>query len=282
MEMSLVPRLHAKCMFETAAKPSRLAGFCQGAESTARKESGWMSKSSANMWRFCHFDLDMCFAPQPRALFEQLNFQKRSEPNVLLTCWLGNALGATTTCTFEQHNWQECSRTAVLLTFWLRNVLRAKAARTFSQLNFQERSDPDRSAFESLTSKPRFAPQPRALFKQHNFQELRRYILTPRCASRHSRVQFLISRIAPHPPAGALASLLFDRPEPAKHWKNMENKMFRDFSTFSRALIFFLLTLSLSLSSSLPILTTVAAPVHLTSKLPSNNYSITAMTNRQP
>ena len=146
----------------------------------------------------------------------------------------------------------------------------------FQQLNFQERSDPDRSAFESLTSK-RASHHSHARFSSNTTSKSSDvYILTPRCASRHSRVQFLISRIAPHPPAGALASLLFDRPEPAKHWKNMENKMFRDFSTFSRALIFFLLTLSLS---SLPILTTVAAPVHLTSKLPSNNYSITAMTN---
>ena len=28
------------------------------------------SKSGANMWRFVHFDFEMCFAPQRRALFQ--------------------------------------------------------------------------------------------------------------------------------------------------------------------------------------------------------------------
>ena len=47
-------------------------------------------------------------------------------------------------------------------------------------------------------------------------------------------------------PAGsapaALASLLFDPPDPPSHWKNTVN---RDFPTFSRICIFFLLILSL-------------------------------------
>ena len=34
---------------------------------------------------FGHFDLEMCFAPQRRALFQHLNFQKCSEPGVFLT-----------------------------------------------------------------------------------------------------------------------------------------------------------------------------------------------------
>ena len=58
------------------------------------------SKSGANMWCFLHFDLEMCFAPQRRALFRHLNFQKWSGPGVLCTFWLGNVLRATTACTF--------------------------------------------------------------------------------------------------------------------------------------------------------------------------------------
>ena len=42
----------------------------------------------------------MCFAPQRRALFRRLNFQKWSEHGVLCTFWLGNVLRATTACTF--------------------------------------------------------------------------------------------------------------------------------------------------------------------------------------
>ena len=40
---------------------------------------------------FVHFDFEMCFAPQRRALFRHLNFQKWSEHDVLCTFWLGNA-----------------------------------------------------------------------------------------------------------------------------------------------------------------------------------------------
>ena len=40
------------------------------------------SKSGPNLVCFVHFDLEMCFAPQRRALFRHLNFQKWSEPGV--------------------------------------------------------------------------------------------------------------------------------------------------------------------------------------------------------
>ena len=38
------------------------------------------SKSAPTMVCFVHFDLEMCFAPQRRALFRHLNFQNCSEP----------------------------------------------------------------------------------------------------------------------------------------------------------------------------------------------------------
>ena len=38
------------------------------------------SKSGPNLVCFVHFDFDMCFAPQWRALFRHLNFQNWSEP----------------------------------------------------------------------------------------------------------------------------------------------------------------------------------------------------------
>ena len=43
----------------------------------------------------------MCFAPQRRALFQHLNFQKWSEVAVFCTFWLQNVLRATTACTFS-------------------------------------------------------------------------------------------------------------------------------------------------------------------------------------
>ena len=43
------------------------------------------SKSGANMWCFAHFDLEMCFGPQRRALFQHPNLQKWREHVVFCT-----------------------------------------------------------------------------------------------------------------------------------------------------------------------------------------------------
>ena len=43
------------------------------------------SKSGPNMICFISFDLDMCFAPQRRALFQHLNFKKWSEREICLS-----------------------------------------------------------------------------------------------------------------------------------------------------------------------------------------------------
>ena len=127
------------------------------------------SKSGPNLVCFVHFDFEMCFVPQRRALFRHLNFQKWSEPGVCL------------------------------------------------------------------------------------------YILTSKCASRHNSVQFFISHLARW-----LRTRRFSEPTlrpsgATNHWKNT---VFRDFPTFSRICIFFLLTLSL-LSSSLFCSSLLSASSHL-------------------
>ena len=63
---------------------------------------------------FVHFDLEMCFAPQRRALFRHLNFQKCSEREVLLAFSLANVLRATTACTFSSLIWPAGSAPAAL------------------------------------------------------------------------------------------------------------------------------------------------------------------------
>ena len=57
---------------------------------------------------------EMCFAPQRRALFRHLNFQKWSGPGVFCTCWLGNVLRATMACTFSSLIWPAGSAPAAL------------------------------------------------------------------------------------------------------------------------------------------------------------------------
>ena len=107
-----------------------------------------------------------------------------------------------------------------------------------------------------------FAPQRRALFRHLNFQKW---------APRHNGVQFFISHLA-----SWLRTRRFSEPTcrpsgATNHWKNQE---FRDFPTFSRICIFFLLTLlssnlSLLSASSLLCFSSVHIVGSLTSKLPS-------------
>ena len=72
------------------------------------------SKSRPRMVCFVHFDLEMCFAPQRRALFRHLNFQKWSAPLVFCPFWLGNVLRATTACNFSSLIWPAGSAPAAL------------------------------------------------------------------------------------------------------------------------------------------------------------------------
>ena len=58
----------------------------------------------------------MCFAPQRRALFRHLNFQKWSEPLVFCTFWLRNVLRATTPCNFSTSQLPKVLRDRQLLT----------------------------------------------------------------------------------------------------------------------------------------------------------------------
>ena len=53
---------------------------------------------------FVHFDFDMCFVPQWRALFRHFNCQK-SGPGVFCTFWLRNVLRATRACNCSSLIW---------------------------------------------------------------------------------------------------------------------------------------------------------------------------------
>ena len=72
------------------------------------------SKSGPRMVCFVHFDLEMCFAPQRRALFRPLNFQKWSENGVFCALWLGNVLRVTAACNFSSLIWPDGSAPAAL------------------------------------------------------------------------------------------------------------------------------------------------------------------------
>ena len=172
----------------------------------------------------------MCFAPQRRALFQHPNLQKWHKHVVLFAFWLRNVLRATTACTFSTSQLPKVVRAwCVFCAFWLRNVLRATTACTFSTSQLPK------------------------VVRRWSFLS----ILTCKCASRHNGVQIFISHLA-----SWLRTRRFSEPTlrpsgATNHWKNT---VFRDFPTFSRICIFFLLTLSLLIFSLLIFLFSLPLP----------------------
>ena len=156
------------------------------------------SKSGPTLVCFVHFDLEMCFAPQRRALFRHLNCQKWSDAGVFCTFWLGNVLRSTTACTFSTSQLPKVVRSWCVLC-----------------------------------------------------------ILTWKCASRHNGVQFFISHLASWLRTRRFSEPTFRPSGATNHWKNT---VFRDFPTFSRICIFFLLTLSLLIFSLLIFLFSLPLP----------------------
>ena len=118
------------------------------------------SKSGPRMVCFVHFDLEMRFAPQRRALFRHLNCQKWSAPLVLCTFWLEMCFGPQRRALFRHRNFQKWSENGVFCTFWLRHVLRATTACNFSSLIWPAGSAP--AALASLLFNP---PEPQSLEK---------------------------------------------------------------------------------------------------------------------
>ena len=160
------------------------------------------------------FYLEICFVPERRALFRHLNFETWSEHGGFCAFWLLNVLRAATRALFRHLNFEKCSEHNVFCTFWLSTGLRATTACTYSTAQLRK--------------------------------VLRTVFHLQMCLLRATTACNFSSLIWPDGSApAALASLLFDPPEPHIIGKTV----FRDFPTLSRTCIFFLLTLSLLWSS---------------------------------
>ena len=234
----------------------------------------------------------MCFAPQQRALFQHLDFQKWSEHGVFCTFWLRNVLRATTVCTFSTSQLPKVVRTPSVLY-----ILTWKCASRHNGVHFFDistsKSGPRPPVFNTFDFEMCFAPQRRALFQHLNFQKWseaevfctfwlgnvlrattaftfltsqlpkvvrdRQFLtlLTSKCASRHNGVQFFIAPVASWLRTRRFSEPTFRPSGATNHWKNT---VFRDFPTFSRICIFCLLTLSLLIFSLLIFLFSLPLP----------------------
>ena len=145
------------------------------------------SKSGPRVWCLAHFFLQMCFAPQPRAIFEHRNFQNGSEIVVFCAFWLANVLRATAACDFWTSELPKWVRDCGVLC-----ILTCKCASRQSRVPFfniwTSKMAPTMRWFVHFDLQMCFAPQRRAIFH-------------------------LSARTATSAPA-ALARLLFEHQEP--------------------------------------------------------------------
>ena len=169
-----VPRATATCTFWTAQLPkvlqqwsvlNTLASKCASRHSHVHFLNSSTSKSAPTMKCFEHFGFEMCLAPQPCALFEQLNFQKCSNNEAFWMC-----LAPQPRALFEQLNFQKCSNNEAFL-----NTLASKCASRHSHVHVlnssTSKSAPTMKRFEHFGFEMCLAPQPRARFEQLNLQK---------------------------------------------------------------------------------------------------------------
>ena len=214
----------------------------------------------------------MCFAPQRRALFRHLNLQKWSEPLVFLTFWLGNVLRATTACTFSTSEPPKMVRTWCVLY-----ILTWKCASRHNGVHFFDiwtsKNGPYMVCFVHFDFEMCFAPQRRALFQHLNFQKrsgaevfcifsLRNWLRATTACNFSSLISPDVSAPA------ALASLLFH--------KSLETTVIRNFPTFSRTCIFFLLIFAPLTLLPADCFSSLHIVGSLTSKLPSITHCMPA------
>ena len=233
-----VLRATTACTFSTSQLPKVVRAWCVFYILTwkcASRHNGVhffnisTSKSGPELRCFVHFDFEMCFAPQRRALFRHLNFQKWSQNGVFCTFWLRNVLRATTACTFST------SQLPKVVPEWcVLYILTSKCASRHNGVHF------------STSQLPKVVRTWGVL-----------YLLTWKCASRHNGVQFFISPLASWLRTRRFSEPTFRPSRATNHWKNT---VFRDFPTFSRICIFCPLTLSLLLFSLLIFLFSLPLP----------------------
>ena len=147
---------------------------------------------------FYTFDFEMCFAPQGRALFLHVNFQKWSKNDVFCTFWLENVLGATTACTFSTAQRPKVLRTRQFLT-----LLTSKCASCHKVVHFfymsTSKSGPRMMCFVHFGLEMCFAPQRRALFWQLDLQKWSETVSFLHFWLRNV-LHLSSGQMAPHPP----------------------------------------------------------------------------------
>ena len=170
----------------------------------------------------------MYFAPQRRALFRHLNFQKWSDHGVLYI-WTSKCASRHTACTFST------SQLPKVVRHWcVFCILTSKCASHHNGVHFFDistsKSGPTLVRFLHFDFKMCFAPQSHALFRHLNFQKWSApLVFCPFWLGNVLRATTACTLSCLIWPAGsapaALASLLFDPPEPQIIGKTSESRL---------------------------------------------------------
>ena len=111
---------------------------------------------------FCHFDFQLCFAPQRPALFRHLTFEKWSQHGVFCTCSLPNVLRATRACTFVTSQLPKVLRDRCALTLFTSTCASRHNGPHFFDIS-SAKSALDLRCFVHFHFHTCFAPQRRAI-----------------------------------------------------------------------------------------------------------------------
>ena len=171
--------------------------------------------------------------------------QKRLKTRSFWHFWLPSVLRATTPCTSSTSERQKVVRTCQFLT-----LLTWKCASRHNGVHYFDistsKSGPNVRCFVRFDLGMCFAPQWRALFRHVNFQKWGVFSFLTWKLFRATTARNFSSLIARWLRTRRFSEPTFRPSGATNHWKNTVN---RDFPTFSRTCIFFLLTLSLLWSS---------------------------------
>ena len=159
----------------------------------------------------------MRVSPQRRAIFDQNNVKKWSEPEVFCTFWLANVRVATAACNFLTSELQK-----VLRTWGVLYILTWKYTFRHSGMQFFDirtsKSAPNMRCFVHFDLKIYVSPQRHAIFRHQNFKKCSEHEVF--CTFWLENVRFATAACnfcflcwAPTSAPAALTGLLFDWPD---------------------------------------------------------------------
>ena len=177
---ALFPTSQLPKVLRTGRALTLFTSKCASRHNGVRFSNTSTPKSGSDLRCFVHFPhrnfvrtdvLQMCLAPQRRALFRHLNSQKWLGAEVFCTFSLRNVLRATTACTFSTSQLPKVVRDRRVLPLFTSKCASRHNGVHFSNISTSKSAPNPNTCFDTFYFQMCFAPQRRALFQHLNFQK---------------------------------------------------------------------------------------------------------------